>query len=109
MFKFFLVSFSFFGKRSVRRRWEEIITHVPCGGSATSPAGQLLISATIEPIDGPGGTLGFAGPTSVWSECMSISTTGDMTFDIDDVDDLEEDGGLGAVIVHEMGHVIGIG
>lgn len=82
---------------------------MPCGGSADNPAGQLLISATIDVIDGEGGILGFAGPTAVWNDCMTISLTGAMTFDIEDIDDLEDAGSFEAVILHEMGHVIGIG
>ena len=83
-----------------------MITHIPCGGD---PAGRLLISATLEEIDGSGGILGSAGPTSVWTSCPSISLSGDMTFDIDDIGWMEDDGIFEGVIMHEMGHVIGIG
>ncbi|CAM9164209.1 unnamed protein product, partial [Laminaria digitata] len=69
----------------------------------------LNISATIEPIDGVGGFLGFAGPTRVRARCPTISFEGEMTFDVDDIESLENDGKLEAVVLHEMGHVIGLG
>ena len=90
-------------------RWSEVITHVPCGGNSEYPAGRLLISSTLEAIDGVGGTLGSAGATNIWNSCPSISLLGAMRFDIDDIDGMEEDGTFEGVILHEMGHVIGIG
>ena len=90
-------------------RWSEVVTHVPCGGNAEFPAGRLLITATLAEIDGVGGTLGFASPDLVWLDCPSISLTGSMTFDIQDIDALEENGLFEGVILHEMGHVIGVG
>lgn len=90
-------------------RWAEVVTHVPCGGSTIFPAGRLLIRCTQDKIDGEGSTLGTAGPRSVWRECPTITAEGEMIFDIDDMDGMEEDGTLEGVILHEMGHVIGIG
>ncbi|CAM9530751.1 unnamed protein product, partial [Laminaria digitata] len=95
--------------QSAADRWSEIITHVPCGGSAQNPAGRLLISSTLEGIDGVGGVLGSAGPTNVWNSCPTVSFEGAMTFDIDDITDLENQGTFEGVILHEMGHVIGVG
>eukprot|EP00904_Undaria_pinnatifida_P006370 jgi/Undpi1/2863/HiC_scaffold_14.g06240.m1 len=90
-------------------RWSQVITHVPCGGTVAYPAGRLLISATLEEIDGSGGTLGSAGPTSIWNACNTISLLGAMRFDIDDIADMEDNGTFEGVIQHEMGHVIGVG
>lgn len=77
------------------------------------PAGRLLITATLAEIDGPGqdgfNTVGNARPLRVWSACPTISFTGEMNFDLYDIGDLEADGSLEAVVVHEMGHVIGVG
>lgn len=42
---------------------------MPCGGNSVYPPGRLLISATLEAIDGPGGVLGSAGPRYSWSAC----------------------------------------
>ena len=91
------------------RRWSEIITHVPCGGSTENPAGRLLISSTLEEIDGVGGVLGSAGPSDVWNSCPSVSFVGAMTFDVADINELENQGTFEGVILHEMGHVIGVG
>jgi hypothetical protein len=84
---------------------------------------KLRILATIEPIDGPGGILGQAGPDAfityengelfpaqkdlraTWA--MPVLST--MTFDIDDVDLLIADGIFEDVIVHEMAHALGFG
>ena len=90
-------------------RWSEVITHVPCGGNDDYPAGRLLITATLEEIDGNGGTLGSAGPSSVWTACKTVSLLGAMTFDIDDIEDMEDNDTFEGVIQHEMGHVIGVG
>ncbi|CAM9775282.1 unnamed protein product, partial [Laminaria digitata] len=69
----------------------------------------LLISSTLEGIDGVGGVLGSAGPSLVWSTCRTISLAGTMRFDIDDIASMEADGTFEGVILHEMGHVIGVG
>lgn len=103
-------------------RWESVITgDLPpvamntnagnCGPG--SPAvnetvDDLLILARVEPIDGPGGTLGSAGPCFIRSG-SSLTVIGQMRFDSDDLANLEANGLLDEVIIHEMGHVIGIG
>lgn len=92
-------------------RWSEVLTHIPCDGTNGNggAAGELKISATLEPIDGPSGTLGFAGPRGIWSDCRGISYSGEMTFDVDDMSQMEDQGTFEGVILHEMGHVIGTG
>ncbi|CAM9299024.1 unnamed protein product, partial [Laminaria digitata] len=99
--------------QSAADRWAEVITHVPCGGAPGIPAGRLLITATLLDIDGAGDDefnfFGFGGVTSVWDECRTISNSGFMDFDIYDIGQLEADGQLEGLILHEMGHAIGIG
>lgn len=73
------------------------------------PGGRLLISATLEAIDGVGGMTGSAGVGSVWSGCSAVSATGTLKFDMADVAVMEADGIFEGVVMHEMGHVIGIG
>lgn len=69
---------------------------------------SVIIYATIGPIDGPGGILGGASPC--WVRTPSYLTlVGDMTFDVADMGSLELTGVLKPVILHEMGHVLGIG
>ena len=69
---------------------------------------DLLILADLQPIDGPGAVLGRAGP------CLTrlsdqLPVLGVMLFDTDDLEDLEAFELLDDVVVHEMGHVMGIG
>lgn len=100
-------------------RWEEVITgnlapilisSAGCGNGSPQLFGatdDVVILARIVPIDGPGRVLGRAGPCLVRSNFLTVS--GSMTFDIADMDQLERTGGLETVILHEMGHVLGIG
>ncbi len=71
---------------------------------------DVVIFAQIAPDDGPGGRLGFAGPC--WYRFPGtphLPFTGVMSFDSADIAALEAEGSLQAVILHEMGHVLGIG
>lgn len=74
---------------------------------------DLLILAQGEDIDGPGRILGQAGPTHLRPASAGtaafIPAKGIMSFDSADLQSMEEDGTLGDVITHEMGHVIGVG
>ena len=69
---------------------------------------DVMIVAAVGEIDGPGGTLGSAGPCFV-RRGSSLPVFGGMIFDVDDLDRVEERGGLEEVILHEMGHVLGFG
>ena len=87
-------------------RWEEmIIGDLPDVGLID----DVLISAQGAAIDGPGGILGFAGPTGLRPAPSFLPFSGDMTFDTADLDQLEASGQLQEVILHEMAHVIGFG
>jgi hypothetical protein len=81
-------------------------------GSGTPSADQtyddLIIFASVTDIDGPGQVLGQAGPCFI-RNTSSLPVVGVMEFDVADVNALEASGRLGAVILHEMGHVLGIG
>ncbi|MEZ4412098.1 MAG: Ig-like domain-containing protein [Gemmatimonadales bacterium] len=104
-------------------RWSTIITGdltdvnaagVPaasCGDN--SPAlneviDDILIFVTLDSIDGPSNILGSAGPCYIRSG-TKLSLIGQMKFDTADVANLETAGLFQATILHEMGHVIGIG
>jgi hypothetical protein len=110
---------------NARLRWESLITgdlsdippnpdaHITCGGPGAPPMlGPLLddvvIFATIEEIDGEFGVLGSAGPCRI-RESNALTTVGRMRFDVADLDRLAQQGRLEDVILHEMGHVLGIG
>jgi hypothetical protein len=103
-------------------RWEGIIVgdlpDVPIdvpGGSCddNTPAlnetiDDVIIFATIEPIDGAGGILGQAGPCFI-RDPGDLSAVGVMFFDTDDLDFIQSEGLLDELILHEMGHVFGYG
>jgi hypothetical protein len=112
-------------------RWETLVTADLTDIDATIPAGDFCIDSpapvngpfddvtifvTIQTIDGPGNVLGQAGPCYVRDAMGNPSVVGDkltvigrMQFDVDDVEDLENQGELQAVMLHEMGHVLGFG
>lgn len=102
-------------------KWESVLTNdlpaqpvVLSPGQCSGPGlnetvDDLLIFATLEPIDGPGQILGSAGPCALRSGATGLTVVGTMRFDIDDLAGLESSGRLNAVIMHEMGHVLGVG
>ena len=69
---------------------------------------ELRIYFDITPIDGLLGTLGQAGPCQLRTTSQ-LPVLGFMELDAADVTQLEQDGDLVDVILHEMGHVLGIG
>ncbi len=82
-----------------------------CGTGAPAFSGTIddvMIDATIAPIDGVGGTLGSAGPCYVRSG-NGLPIYGVMRFDSADVAALEASGQFTDVVLHEMGHVLGFG
>ncbi len=107
---------------SAARRWRKVImsdaTDVPitvaasfCGlgePALSETIDDLLIYVQIIPIDGPGKILGSAGPCAIRT-VGAPGLIGVMRFDIDDVAQMEADLHFEDVILHEMGHVLGIG
>jgi hypothetical protein len=107
---------------SAEIRWErlligdlvDIVMSVPdslCGIDTLAlneTVDDLVIFATLESIDGPGGVLGQAGPCFVRTT-GSLPIVGLMRFDTADLSTLEANGQLELVILHEMGHVLGFG
>lgn len=80
-----------------------------CGGQPLDETiDDLLIFARIQRIDGPGGILGQARPCYVRTGSFH-TIVGYMEFDADDAVALETSGNFDNVVLHEMGHVIGIG
>ena len=69
---------------------------------------DLVIFAEFTAIDGPGGVLGSAGPCYI-RDSNALSFLGIMRFDTADLANLEASGALNSVILHEMGHVLGVG
>ncbi|WP_420127368.1 leishmanolysin-related zinc metalloendopeptidase [Longimicrobium sp.] len=102
-------------------RWQGLITGDLADGAVNAAANacaagtpainttvdDLLIIATVESIDGPGGVLGSAGPCMVRNNWLPVM--GMMRFDAADVASMEANGSYTPVILHEMGHVLGVG
>lgn len=90
-------------------RWARILSaDVPSVVIGGETIDDVRIDAAGERIDGPGMILGQAGPIDLRPGSF-IPATGVMTFDSADLAQMEIDGSLVSVIVHEMGHVLGFG
>lgn len=110
-------------------RWRKVIigdlpdTEIPqqvatfCGLPENSGIGRVddvVIIVRIEPIDGPGKVLGSAGPCGIRGPSgplgpLGQTAVGTMRFDIADAEALEASGRFEDVVIHEMGHVLGVG
>lgn len=99
---------------SAEATWEGIISGYQIDDIDNT---SVTITVNLGNIDGTGGILGSAGPetaklnaaeTAVTSNFLYTSS-GSMTFDTSDTANLELNGSFGGVILHEMGHVLGIG
>jgi hypothetical protein len=101
-------------------RWERIIIKDVPSFTGTIPSAflgvpdfegtvdDIIIEVALLPIDGPGGILGQAGPRFVRTDDF-LTLSGVMFFDSADLDFLEDIDLFEEVIVHEMGHVLGVG
>jgi len=82
-----------------------------CGDDAAAFSGTIddvLITASVTAIDGPGKVLAAAGPC-YYRTSDGLALAGSMQFDVADIVNLENSGDLEDVVLHEMGHVLGIG
>jgi leishmanolysin/hemolysin type calcium-binding protein len=91
-------------------RWESVIVSgLP---DVDSPAygrvDDLLIDATVGSIDGRGHTLAHAEPDAFRSD-SSLPYHGTIELDAADVAQMDLNGSLVDVLVHEIGHVLGFG
>lgn len=91
-----------------RTIWEGIITGDLADVGAID---DLTISASVTAIDGVNGVLGSAGYAQLRSggPNANLPVTGQMQFDSADLSNMISNGTLMRVILHEMGHVLGIG
>jgi hypothetical protein len=103
-------------------RWRQVITGdladvvvnqpaTGCGGGTPAineTVDDLKIYVEVVAIDGVGSVLGSAGPCFIRTG-SNLTVVGKMRFDSADLTSLENSGSLQAVILHEMGHVLGVG
>lgn len=69
---------------------------------------DIRITAELTAIDGPGGTLGSAGPTILRSG-SALPSEGAMQFDTADVASMQAEGTFVDTVLHEMIHALGFG
>ncbi len=90
-------------------RWEEIIIgDLPDFNTDIGLVDDVVIDAIAAPIDGSGGILAFAGPDRLRPGSL-LAARGSMTFDSADVGNQVANGSFVNTILHEMGHVLGLG
>lgn len=103
-------------------RWQSVIvtdlSNIPLNSQAGScfpnqPAvnevvDDLLLFVELVAIDGPGKILGSAGPCYIRTD-NSLPILGYVKLDSDDLARMEGAGTLDDVVLHEIGHVLGIG
>lgn len=91
-------------------RWRELLPEplpaVKFEGEVTK---GIIIDAQGVRLDGPGRVLGSAGPRVLRPGNTGLPVSGIMMFDSDDLEELESQNTILSVILHEMGHVLGIG
>jgi hypothetical protein len=91
---------------AAEKYWESVITGYQKDVALTG----LSISVSTAAIDGVGGILGSAGPTSASNAGgYSFASQGMMEFDSADVVSMISNNTFTSVIEHEMAHVIGFG
>jgi len=87
--------------------WEGHITGYQPGIHGIS---GITIDASGSYIDGTGGTLGEGGPTAgVIRNGYTLTTDGTIKLETADLTNMENNGSLYDVILHEMAHVMGFG
>jgi hypothetical protein len=108
-----------------RDRWEEVIVDDDGAPINIAPSvgaryiatelpdmvDDVYIAGSVVPVDGKGGILGMAGPTAIKVDSNGNLhvLAGVMKFDEADVQNMIKVGAWTNVILHEMGHVLGIG
>ncbi|HSK19308.1 MAG TPA: leishmanolysin-related zinc metalloendopeptidase [Longimicrobiales bacterium] len=112
---------------NARLRWQQVITgdlpnvqmNIPAGAckdadgealvdhpAVNEVVDDLLVYVQVDSIDGPGKVLGSAGPCYI-RNTSRLPVFGIMRFDRADLTLMAQNGILGDVILHELGHVLG--
>ncbi|WP_245618181.1 leishmanolysin [Deinococcus misasensis] len=94
--------------QAAARRWETVIEQGLPDIAGSPPIDDLQITISSVNIDGPGKVMAQSGPLLL-RQNKGLPITGMIRFDHHDLQIRELDGTLQNVILHEMGHVLGIG
>lgn len=86
-----------------------ILADLPDSSVDGTPIDDMLITATLEGIDGVGGVLGSAGPRNVRGDGTYLPVKGEMTFDSEDAQNQLGLGNWETIVLHEMMHALGFG
>jgi hypothetical protein len=103
-------------------RWQSVITRDLLSIPVSAPAGScfetqpklnevvddIVIFVEFVDIDGAGNILGQAGPCYVRSD-NSLPVVGHLKLDVGDLQMMERSNTIDDVVLHEIGHVLGIG
>lgn len=97
------------------QRWSSVIRAglpdlkgVLLPGGVRMDVDDLAIVSSSKAVDGQGNTVAMAGPYQLRPDRM-LPASGEMIFDSADINRLEAQGQLESVVMHEMGHVLGLG
>ena len=107
---------------SAAARWRRVITgdigttmlNIPTGECASwipairETVNDLVVYVRLTEIDGPGKVLGQATPCYINSK-TKLPVLGFFELDVDDLARLLDRGTLDDVVLHEMGHILGVG
>lgn len=95
--------------RDAALHWEQVVVgDVPNAVYNGRTVDDLLIDVSAGAIDGPGGTLGGANADRFRAGSL-LPYHGTIQFDSADLASMEANGTLRDVVLHEIGHVLGIG
>jgi hypothetical protein len=105
---------------AARLRWETVIVgdlpdvylsqSATCDGHALpATVDDVILFVTVSELDGPDGLLGAAGPCAIRSRAPRLPFAAAMDFDSADLDAFAQAGRLEEIVLHEMGHALGIG
>ena len=89
------------------QRWAQVITgDLPDVASSRGLIDDLMIDASVTTLDGVGQVLAQASATAVRSG--GLPYLGLMRFDVADIEAMVSNGTFASVVLHEMGHVLGL-
>ncbi|MDE1466281.1 leishmanolysin-related zinc metalloendopeptidase [Aurantiacibacter sp. D1-12] len=108
LYDIFVAAADFYSSLIVGDLTDVVVTSGRGRNRTTETIDDLTITASLINIDGAGGVLGRAGPTSVRTD-GSLPVQGIMEFDISDVDAFNAAGLFDDIVIHEMAHVLGFG
>lgn len=70
---------------------------------------DVLVFVSVTEMDGPAGVLGAAAPCAIRGRAPRLPFAAVMNFDAADLDAFASAGRLEEIVLHEMGHALGIG